>query len=392
MRQALTLLIALGAVLALSLTACKKEENSAGTSGVTDDTVKIGLFVSTTGAYATFGTDTKNGVDLAVEEINATGGIKGKKIDLKFQDTASKPEEGGSAAEKLATQENVLVAMGAVASGISLSAAPVFQRSGIPMVSPSSTNPTVTQQGDQIFRICFLDDFQGASCAVFARKDLKKEKAAILMNQDDAYSTGLAKFFKAKFEALGGTIVKEESFKKDTSEFNTQITNIKNAAPDIIFVPAYYNDVALIGKQFRSQGVDVPLLGGDGWESGKLIPNAGPGTLDGCYFGNHYSQADDREVVKNFVANYKKKYGEAPSSLAALGYDDVYVVKKAIENAGAFDRAKIREALAGLKDFEGVTGKFSIDENRNARKPISMLKIEGEKFNLVRQIQPEEVE
>ena len=170
----------------------------------------------------------------------AAGGINGKKIDLKFQDTASKPEEGGSAAEKLATQENVLVAMGAVASGISLSAAPVFQRSGIPMVSPSSTNPTVTQQGDQIFRICFLDDFQGAACAVFARKDLKKEKAAILMNQDDAYSTGLGKFFKAKFEALGGKIVAEESFKKDTSEFNTQITNIKNANPDIIFVPAYW--------------------------------------------------------------------------------------------------------------------------------------------------------
>lgn len=392
MRQALTLLIALIAVTFVGLAGCKDKGNEAGSGGVTEDSVKLGLFVSTTGGIATFGLDTKNGVDLAVEEINAAGGINGKKIDLRFQDTASKPEEGGSAAEKLATQENVLVAMGAVASSVSLNAAPVFERNGIPMISPSSTNPTVTQQGKNIFRICYLDDFQGGACAVFAYKDMKARKAAILANQDDAYSTGLAKFFKAKFEKLGGEIVAEEAFKANNSEFNTQITNIKGTEPDVIFVPAYYNDIALIGKQFRSQGVDAPLLGGDGWESSKLIPNAGVGTLDGCYFGNHYSQADDREVVKSFVAAYKEKYGEMPSSLAALGYDVVYVVKKAIENAGEFDRAKIADAIRALKDFEGVTGTFSIDENGDAKKPISMLKIKGESFDFVRKIAPSEVD
>ncbi len=388
MKTFLTFVWAVLAVSFMATAGCK----SGNDSGVTEDEVKLGLFVSTTGDIATFGTDTKNGVDLAVEEINAAGGIKGKKIDLYFQDTESKPEIGGSAAEKLATQDGVLVAMGAVASGVSLNAAPVFQKKGIPMVSPSSTNPTVTQQGDNIFRICFLDDFQGGAMAVYAHKYLKAKRAAILMNQDDAYSTGLAKFFKAKFEALGGEVVKEESFKKGNSEFNTQITNIKNANPDVIFVPAYYNDVALIGKQFRSQGVTVPLLGGDGWESAKLIPNAGVGTLDGCYFGNHYYQSDDRKVVKNFVNAYKNKYDEAPSSLAALGYDVVYVVKAAIEKADSFDRAKIREALASLSDFEGVTGKFSIDNNRNARKTISILKVQGDQFKLVQQIKPEEVE
>ena len=391
MRQALTLVIALIAVTFIGLVGCKDKGNDAS-GGVTEDSVKLGLFVSTTGGIATFGLDTKNGVELAVEEINAAGGINGKKIDLRFQDTASKPEEGGSAAEKLATQENVLVAMGAVASSVSLNAAPVFERNGIPMISPSSTNPTVTQQGKNIFRICYLDDFQGGACAVFAYKDLEARKAAILANQDDAYSTGLAKFFKAKFEKLGGEVVAEEAFKANTSEFNTQITNIKGTNPDIIFVPAYYNDIALIGKQFRSQGVDVPLLGGDGWESSKLIPNAGVGTLDGCYFGNHYSQSDDREVVKKFVSSYKEKYGETPSSLAALGYDVVFVVKKAIEDAGDFDRAKIADAIRALKDFEGVTGTFSIDKNGDAQKPISMLKIKGESFDFVRKIAPSEVD
>ncbi|MCG3184112.1 MAG: Leu/Ile/Val-binding protein [Planctomycetes bacterium] len=359
--------------------------------GYDEKEVYIGLFVSTSGEIATFGTDTKNGVELAVEEINKAGGINGKQIKLIAYDTASKADEGKTAATKLATQDGVLVSMGAVASGISLAAAPEFQKYGIPMVSPSSTNPTVTQVGDHIFRICYLDDFQGGACAVFASKDLKAKKAAILQNQDDAYSTGLADFFEAKFKALGGEVVAKESYKKGASDFKTQVTNIKGKSPEVIFVPCYYNDVALIAKEFRAQDVTVPLLGGDGWESDKLIPSAGS-ALEGSYFGNHYSQEDDNPKVKKFVEAYKAKYGNVPSSLAALGYDVVYVVKEGIEKAGDFDRKKIRDALAGLKAFDGVTGKFDIDENRDARKPISMLKIEGERFAPVRQIKPEEVQ
>jgi branched-chain amino acid transport system substrate-binding protein len=386
MRKALILAVAMTLVFGV-IAGCKKDIGP----GYDDSSVKFGLFVSTTGDIASFGGDTKNGADLVVEEINAAGGIKGKKIDLRFQDTASDPQQGGNAATKLATQDGVFLAMGAVASGISLNAAPVFQENGIPMISPSSTNPTVTQQGDLIFRICYLDDFQGGACAVFAHKDMGAKKAAILSNQDDAYSTGLAKFFKAKFEALGGTIVAEESFKKGTSDFNTQVSNIKGKGADVIFVPAYYNDVALIAKQIRAQGIKAPLLGGDGWESSTLTKNA-EGSLSGSYFGNHYSQEDKSEKVQNFVAAYKKKYGETPSSLAALGYDVVYVAKEAIEKAGVFDRAKVAEALRGLTDYQGVTGKFSIDKDRNAVKPISMLKIEGDRFVPVRQIQPGEVE
>ncbi|MCA8910304.1 MAG: ABC transporter substrate-binding protein [Planctomycetes bacterium] len=389
MRKALTLLIALGSVFAVVLAGCKSGDEVG--PGFNDDKVFLGLFVSTSGDIASFGTDTKNGVELAVEEINASGGINGKKIELRVEDTASDPQQGGNAATKLATGDSVFVALGAVASGISLNAAPIFQEKGIPMISPSSTNPTVTQQGDKIFRICYLDDFQGGACAVFAHKDLKAKKAAILSNQDDAYSTGLAKFFKAKFTKLGGEIVAEESFKKGNSDFNTQISNIKGKGADIIFVPAYYNDVALIAKQFRAQDVKTPLLGGDGWESASLTKNA-EGALEGCYFGNHYSQEDKSDTVQKFVAAYKKKYGETPSSLAALGYDVVYVTKAAIEKAGAFDRAKVLDALRGLTDFQGVTGKFSIDGDRNARKSISMLKIQGDRFLPVRQIAPEEVE
>jgi branched-chain amino acid transport system substrate-binding protein len=387
-----TLMAIMTALTLTLIVGCKdRSDNGSGeSSGVTEDKVKIGLFVSTSGAYATFGQDTKNGVDLAVKQINEAGGISGKEIELIPYDTASLAKEGGNSATKLVSQDKVLVAMGAVASSISLAAAPVFNDAGVPMVSPSSTNPEVTEIGENIFRICYLDDFQGGACAVFASKDLKKKKAAILKNQDDAYSTGLANYFALKFKALGGEIVKDESFSKGTKDFNTQITNIKGANPDIIFVPVYYNDVALIAKQVRAQGIDAPLLGGDGWESSQLVPTAGE-ALEGCYFGNHYSQEDKSEKVQSFVKGYKEAYGNTPSSLAALGYDVVWVVKKAIEDAGSFDREKVRDALAGLSDFEGATGKFSIDENRNAKKAISILQVKGDRFVSVRKIEPSEV-
>jgi branched-chain amino acid transport system substrate-binding protein len=370
--------------------------------------VPIGMFVSTSGAFSTFGQDTRNAAMLAVEEINAAGGIDGQPIRLVFHDTASRPEEGGNVATRLATQDRVLVAMGAVASGVSLSAAPVFQTQGVPMVSPSSTNPTVTEQGDMIFRICYLDDFQGGACAVFAYKDLGNRRAAILRKRDDAYSAGLASFFSSKFTGLGGEIVRDEAFADGTTDFNTQISNIRGANPDIVFCPVYYTDMSLIARQLREQGVTVPLMGGDGWESDRLIPDAG-NTLEGCYFGNHYNQESDDPKVRHFVEAYRKKYGKAPTSLAALGYDVVYVVKRAIEDSGvlrrgeeetkgksardllAENRKAVADALRELKDFEGVTGRFSIDENRNARKSISILRIEGDRFVSVRQVTPEEV-
>lgn len=391
MRKALTLLIAFSAILMAGLSGCKRGDDVG--PGYDDDEVFFGLFVSTSGDFATFGQDTRKGVELAVEQINADGGINGKKIKLRVEDTASKPEEGGSAASKLATGDSVFLALGAVASSVSLNAAPVFQEKGIPMISPSSTNPTVTQQGDKVFRICYLDDFQGAACAVFASKELNAKKAAILSNQDDAYSTGLAKFFKSTFVKLGGEIVAEEQFKKGASDFTTQVTNIKGKGADVIFAPVYYNDAALIAKAFKSGGVDLsksPMLGGDGWESASLTKNA-DGALEGCYFGNHYSRQDPREIVQNFVKSYQEKYDETPSSLAALGYDVVFVAKAAIETAGEFDRAAVVEALKALKDHEGVTGTFSMVGDGDAEKPISMLKVVGDTFEPVGRIYPEDV-
>lgn len=391
MRKALTLLIVLAVTLTVALAGCKKGEGVG--PGYSDSEVSFGLFVSTSGDFGSFGEDTREGVELAVEQINAAGGINGKKIRLRIEDTRSRPEEGGNAASKLATGDSVFLALGAVASSVSLNAAPVFQEYGIPMISPSSTNPTVTQQGDRIFRICYLDDFQGGACAVFARRELKAQKAAILTNQDDAYSTGLARFFKKKFEEMGGEIVAEEQFKKGASDFTTQVSNIKGEGADVIFTPVYYNDAALIAKAFQSGGVDLkesPMLGGDGWESAKLTRNA-DGALEGCYFGNHYSREDPREIVQDFVSSYRERYDKVPSSLAALGYDVVFVAKTAIEKAGKFDRAAVVEALMNLTDHEGVTGTFSMVGNGDAEKPISMLKIVGDNFEPVGRIYPDDV-
>ncbi len=378
-------------LLGLSLSiGCKDKSNSAGGGG--GDEIPLGLYVSTTGDIADFGTATKNGVDMAVEEINASNGIGGKKIKLTFYDVRSDSSEATTAAKKLSTEDNVVAAIGEVASGLSLAAAPIFQQNGVPMVSPSSTNPTVTEKGDRIFRICYLDDFQGGACAAFAHKDLNARKAAIIIEQDSPYSVGLANFFKSTFEKLGGKVIAEEKYRSKETDFSTQVSNIskKDEKPDVVFAPVYYGDIALIAKEFRKQGLKMPLLGGDGWESPKLIQLAGE-ALEGSYFGNHYNPKDNDPKTQKFVKAYTEKFKEEPNSLAALGYDAVFVIKQAIENGGGSSRDQITEGLRKIKAFPGVTGTFDIDGKRNARKPISMLKIKGDKLELVRQVQPDEV-
>ncbi|MCZ7605446.1 MAG: ABC transporter substrate-binding protein [Planctomycetota bacterium] len=273
MRYALTLLIALTALFSASLTGCKDKGNDAG--GGDADEIRVGVFLSLSGANADFGKTTKNGIDLAVEEINEAGGINGKKLVIIAKDTRSKPEEAQTVAKQLASQDKVAVAIGSVESGQSIKAAPVFQEAGIPMVSPSSTNPDVTKQGDRIFRVCYLDDFQGQACAAFAYKDLNLRKAALIYAQDDDYSKGLAQYFREAFKGMGGSIVEEAPFQGDVSEFKDQVSKIAAAGPDVIFAPVYYAKIGLIARDFRKQGVTVPLLGGDGWESPQLIQLAG---------------------------------------------------------------------------------------------------------------------
>lgn len=385
MRKALTLILLIGFVSAVALAGCKSDDK-----GGSSDELVIGVFLSLSGENADFGKTTKNGIELAVEEINAAGGIDGKKIRIVAKDTRSKPEEAQTVAKQLVSQDKVVAAIGSVESGQSIKAAPVFQEAGIPMVTPSSTSPDVTKQGDHIFRVCYLDDFQGAACATFAFNDMKVRKAAVIYQLDDDYSKGLAQFFRDRFTSLGGEIVEDVSFQGGSSEFKDQVSKIAGKNPDVVFAPVYYSKIGLIARDFRKQGVKVPLLGGDGWESPQLIQLAGE-TLEGSYFGYHYDPDDPDEKVQNYLKAYKAKFDSEPNSLSALGYDAVYVIKQAIENGGGSTSEQITEGLRKVTDFKGVTGTFSIDENRNAQKAITILKIGGTDLKKVKVIQPSEI-
>ncbi len=353
----------------------------------TGGTIEIGHFGSLSGGTATFGKSTDNGIRMAFDEINAKKPPLGKKLNLTSADDSSQPAQVPSAVQKLIKQSNVTVLMGEVASSLSNIAAPIAQKAGVPMVSPASTNPTVTQNGNYIFRTCFIDPFQGAVMAKFAKDNLKVSKAAILTDVANSYSKGLTKFFTESWTKGGGQIVDTESYKAGDKDFNSQLTKIKATNPDVIYVPGYYNEVANIAVQARSQGITQPLMGGDGWDSPKLYEIGGQ-ALQGCYFSNHYSpQSKDPAVVK-FVGDYKAKYGEVPDAMAALGYDAAYIVSDAISRAGSTDKAKIRDALATTKNYPGVTGVISIDKDRNAVKSAVVLKIVGNEGQYVTTIKP----
>ena len=384
-------------LLALSLVylaGCKDKGNDAGGGGGGEGgEVKIGLFLELSGPIAEFGKATKEGAELATEEINASGGINKNTIKLVIADIRSDSGESTTAAKKLATEDKVNAAVGAVASSLSKAAAPTFQQNGIPMVTPSSTNPTVTEIGDHIFRVCFIDDFQGAACAEFAFKDMGSKVSAVVLEKGSAYSQGLGKFFRARFEKLGGKVAIEQEYPSGEKDFSTIVSNIVKAEPkvDNVFMPFYYEDAAAMAKELRKQGFTGKMIGGAGWESPTLVPLS-DGKLEGCYFGNHYNPKDSNPKTKAFVEAYSKKFGHEPNSLAALGYDAIYAIKQAAESKGGVSRDQITQGLASLKDFKGVTGTFDIDAKRNPRKPITMLKIVGNNFEQVRQIKPGDVE
>jgi len=372
---------------------CKPADNggaAGGGSAAAGDEILIGHFASMSGDTSTFGVETDNGVRLAMKEINEAGGILGKKVRVDTQDDQSKPEEAKTVVTGFAADPNVVAVIGEVASTRSLNAAPVLQRAGIPMVSPSSTNPAVTKVGDYIFRVCFIDPFQGSVMAKFAREDLKVSRAAILRDQQSDYSVGLADVFKREFEKLGGTVIKDVSYNAKDHDFRSQLAQVKDA--EAIFIPGYYGEVGTIARQARELGIKAPLMGGDGWDSEKLIEGAGGAgkALEGCYFSNHYSKDDkSNERSQKFVEAYTKEYGKAPSGLAALGYDAMMIVADAIKRGGAAERDKIKEALAQTKDYPAVTGDITIDANRNATKPAVVLEIQGAEFVYKKTIQPE---
>ena len=338
------------------------------------DKVRIGVFMSTTGTTANFGISSVNGIKLATDEINAAGGINGKQVELLVQDDRSDPSEAATIVTKFVTQDQVHAVIGEVASSRSLAAAPIAQNAKIPMLTPSSTNPEVTKKGDFIFRSCFIDPYQGAAIAQFAAKTLGAKSAAIMVDRKNDYSTGLEKFIDQTFTKLGGKIVATQSYQEGDQDFNAQLTSLKGANPEVIFVPGYYNDVGLIAKQARDKGITAPLIGGDGWDSEQLYKIGGT-ALNGSYFTNHYSPYDTDPKVVKFVTDYKAKYGSTPDALAATAYDAARIMFDAIKRSKSLSGTDIRDALAATKDFPGVTGTVTFNQNRDAVKPIVMIEI-----------------
>jgi branched-chain amino acid transport system substrate-binding protein len=355
------------------------------------NTILIGHVASMTGEQATFGQSTDNAIRLAIKEANAAGGVNGKQLEVKTYDDQGKPEEAAIAATRLIVQDKVAILLGEVASSRSLAMAPIADQHQVPMISPTSTNPRVTKDGDKtrpyVFRVCFIDPFQGTVMAKFARENLKLTKAAILRDVGNDYSVGLADFFAAKFKELGGTIVADESFKAGDQDFKAQLTTIKNKKPELVYVPAYYTDVALAGRQARELGIKVPLAGGDGWDSTKLYEIA-QGALDGSYFSNHYTHESPEPRVQEFVKKYKEAYGEIPDALAALGYDAALVAIDAMKKTPDLKGSGLKDALAATKDFPGVAGTISLDQDHNAVKSAVVIGIEKNAPKYVATVNP----
>ncbi len=353
------------------------------------DTIKIGEYASLTGKEASFGQQSHKGLTLAIEELNAAGGVLGKKLELITEDNQTKPGESATAVKKLISRDKVVALIGEVASGRSLEAAPIAQAAKIPMIAPAATNPKVTQTGNYIFRVCFIDPFQGTVMAKFAQTDLKAKKVAVLSSVSNAYSVGLAKFFKETFTANGGIIVSEKNFSEGDKDFRAQLTAVKAAGADAVFVPSYYTEAALIARQARDLGINVPFFGGDGWVADQLLEIGGE-ALNGCYYSTHFSPENQDLVVQAFVKKFKARWGanENPDAFAALGYDAAYVLVDAIKRAGSTEGPKLRDALAATKNFAGVTGVTNIDANRDASKPAAIIAIKKGKLEFLKTVAP----
>ncbi len=389
------------AVASLAAAGCERKKQpegavagaAGGGTGVAGDRILLGHVGSLTGSEATFGDSTDKGIKLAIEEINGAGGVKGKQVALKTYDDQGKPEEAAIAATRLVVQDRVSVLLGEVASTRSLAMAPIADANGVPMITPSSTNPKVTKDGDRVrpfvFRVCFIDPFQGTVMAKFSRESLKLSKVAILRDVGNDYSMGLADFFLSKFKDLGGAIVDDQSYKAGDQDFKAQLTAIKGRKPEGIYVPGYYTDVALIARQARELGIQAPLMGGDGWDSAKLYEIGGK-AVEGCYFSNHYSPEDPSPRIQDFVRKYKERFGAVPDSLAAQGYDAAKVAMDGMGRAKELNGQSIRDAIAATKDFPGVTGIITLNRDHDAVKSAVVLKVEGGTAHFVATVQPDE--
>ena len=361
-------LAVVAAAVSLSLfAACGGGGGSAETPGAAaSDVVKIGVNYELSGAVATYGDASVKGIEMAVEEINAAGGIDGKQIEIVKYDTKSEPAEATTLATKLMTQDDVLTIIGPATSGSFKATIPVANQNEIPVISGSATADDVTVSNGQLqeyaFRTCFSDSYQGTAMANFATKNRDAKTAVIIKDTSSDYAKGLADNFKATFEANGGTIVAEEGYAAGETNFNTILTRIKAQDFEVIYMPGYYEEVGLAIKQARDLGINQPILGGDGFDSPVLLEKAGAAALNDVFYTNHYSSLDKSNTkVQEFIAAFNEKYGEDPNAFHALGYDTAYFVANAIGNASELTGPAIKDAMANTKDFEGVTGTFSID-------------------------------
>ena len=369
-------------------------DGGGGRSSSNASEIVIGHYASMTGDTATFGVSADEGIRLAVKEINDAGGVLGKQIRVITTDDRSLADEAKTAVERLINQDKVVALLGEISSSRSIAGAPVAQDNRIPMLTPGSTNVGVTQAGDYIFRACFTDDFQGQALARFAMDNLKLKRFAFLYPVNNDYGVGLREYIMKALKAKGGQVLADLSYtEKSDVDFRGQLTRIKAANVEAIFVTGYYTEAGLIAQQARELGITAPLLGGDGWDSDQTV-QIGKQAVEGCYFSNHYSPDEDRPEVKKVVETYKAMYRnpdgspKVPDAMAVLGYDSMKLMADAIKRANSTEGRKIRDALAATKDFPGASGAITIDENRNAKKAIVILRIEGGKFRYVTRINP----
>lgn len=373
MKRILAIMLTL--VLFISLSACGKKDGAEADSEI----IKLGAIYPETGAVAVYGNAVKNGIDLAIKKYNEDGGVLGKTIELKAYDNKGDNSETVNAYNKLVSSDKVDALLGAVISTNSLAIAPLAAKDGIPMITATSTAWDVTLSGENVFRSCYTDPYQGGIAAKFATEDLKAKTAAVMYDPANDYGVGLAEAFKEEFEANGGKVVSYEGFNAADKDYKSVLTNIKGTEPEVLFIPDYYNTVALVGKQAQEVGVEATLIGGDGWDGVLGIDKT---AVEGGYFANHYSTSDEDPLIQDFIASYKEEYdGEMPNAFAALGYDSAVTMIEAIKAAESTDSEKVVEALKNT-DLDLVCGHTKFDENRNPVKEVAIIMIENGEYKL----------
>lgn len=381
--------LAAGAMFMSALTGC-----GAGSKGADGDTIKVGGLLEMTGGSASFGISGKNGIDLALKKINEKGVLGGKKLSLVVADTKSEASEATNGMQKLISQDKVVAVIGPNQSSAVIASGAINNGAKVVDITPMGTNPDVTvdpktkQVKPYSFRTCFIDPFQGTVMASFASNELKVKRAAIYIDNTSDYAKGLAQFFKENFVKNGGQVVIEEAYLQKDTDFKSTLTKIKAAKPDFIYIPGYYQEVGLIVKQAREMGINVPMAGGDGWDSAKLPEIAGKAALENTFFSSLYSPDDTSDLNKDFVAEYKKAYNTNPDVFAALAYDSTLLVAKAIEDAGSADPAKIAEAMAKIKGFKGVSGEVTFNEEHNPIKSAVIIEHKDGKQTFKTKVNP----